>query len=228
MKSRSQPDVDQSARERVLKAAVILFTQRGYAATTVREIVESAGVTKPILYYYFGNKEGIYIKILDDVVQAYHQMLQEVLQYQGTPAQKILEFGRKFYRNFGKHLAEARLFHSIYYGPPQGAPFFNFDVLHERFEQTVKELVRQGMRSGEISELHVEPLTSLIIATINYFNESQLLKSGKPLGEKRLEDTLSWLYRSATASIPRTVSTGRPGRVVRKIEGRKRNAAKGC
>jgi TetR/AcrR family transcriptional regulator len=226
MKRRILPPEDQSARERVLKAAVELFTQRGYAATTVREIVEAAGVTKPILYYYFGNKEGIYLKILEDVMQAYYQMLKDVLQYEGAPTQKILDFGRIFYRNFGKHLAEARLFHSIYYGPPQGAPFFDFEVLHVLFEQTMKALVRQGVRSGEIAESQVDSLTILIMAVINFFNESQLLKTGKPLGEKRLETSLAWLFHSAAVPARKAVAADCPRGMKRKTEGRKTNAAR--
>jgi len=46
--NRAEPE-NGSARQRLLAAATDLFTQRGYAATTVREIVGAAGVTKPVL-----------------------------------------------------------------------------------------------------------------------------------------------------------------------------------
>jgi len=39
---------------------------RRLRATSVREIVEAAGVTKPVLYYYFQSKEGIYLAILEE------------------------------------------------------------------------------------------------------------------------------------------------------------------
>ena len=45
-------------REALMKSALRLFTQRGYSATTVREIVGAAGATKPVLYYYFGAKRA--------------------------------------------------------------------------------------------------------------------------------------------------------------------------
>ena len=44
---------------KLLEAAVRLFATKGYPATSTREIVEAAGVTKPMLYYYFQNKEGL-------------------------------------------------------------------------------------------------------------------------------------------------------------------------
>ena len=52
------------ARQRLLNSAAELFNSKGYAATTVREIVKAAGVTKPVLYYYFRNKEGIFLELM--------------------------------------------------------------------------------------------------------------------------------------------------------------------
>ena len=56
--------IDQTVRQRLLASAAKLFARKGYASTTVREIVEAAGVTKPVLYYYFPNKEGIYLEMM--------------------------------------------------------------------------------------------------------------------------------------------------------------------
>src|ERR1700733_1012410 len=43
----------------IARVAAKLFAERGYDATSVREIVEAAGVAKPTLYYYFRSKEGL-------------------------------------------------------------------------------------------------------------------------------------------------------------------------
>ena len=43
----------------IARVAARLFAERGYDATSVREIVEAAGVTKPTLYYHFGSKQGL-------------------------------------------------------------------------------------------------------------------------------------------------------------------------
>src|SRR5512145_2176521 len=56
--------VDPGARLRLLAGATELFKRKGYAGTTVREIVAAAGVTKPVLYYYFRNKEGIFLDLM--------------------------------------------------------------------------------------------------------------------------------------------------------------------
>lgn len=47
-------------RERILRAAETLFDTQGYANTTIEQIVQQLGVTKPFVYYYFRNKQEIF------------------------------------------------------------------------------------------------------------------------------------------------------------------------
>jgi AcrR family transcriptional regulator len=51
--------------EQTLLAAHGLFAERGYAAVKMDEIAASVGVTKPLLYNYFGNKEQLYITCME-------------------------------------------------------------------------------------------------------------------------------------------------------------------
>ena len=56
---------DIAARKGLLDVALRLFSRKGFADTSVREIVHGAGVTAPTLYYYFNNKEGVYVHLLE-------------------------------------------------------------------------------------------------------------------------------------------------------------------
>ncbi len=51
--------------EQTLSAAHELFAERGYAAVKMDEIAAAIGVTKPLLYNYFGNKERLYIACME-------------------------------------------------------------------------------------------------------------------------------------------------------------------
>jgi AcrR family transcriptional regulator len=51
--------------EQTLLAAHALFAERGYAAVKMDEIAAAVGVTKPLLYNYFGNKERLYITCME-------------------------------------------------------------------------------------------------------------------------------------------------------------------
>jgi AcrR family transcriptional regulator len=48
----------------ILRQAERLFMQRGFAAVSVGDVAEAVGVTKPTLYYYFCDKEGLYAAML--------------------------------------------------------------------------------------------------------------------------------------------------------------------
>jgi AcrR family transcriptional regulator len=56
--------------EQTLEAARILFAERGFTAVTMDEIAAEVGVTKPLLYTYFGNKEGLYLACMEPAAEA--------------------------------------------------------------------------------------------------------------------------------------------------------------
>ena len=55
-------------RQQILECALRLFAKKGYDGVSTQEIVDSAGVTKPTMYHYFGSKEGL----LQDIFKAYY------------------------------------------------------------------------------------------------------------------------------------------------------------
>ncbi len=69
--------------QRLLDAGLKLFANRGYAGTAVQDITEEAKVTKPTLYYYFENKEGLFQALVD---QAMDERLR--LMRQAAPPEK--------------------------------------------------------------------------------------------------------------------------------------------
>lgn len=58
------PMTQTNSRERLLEVAEALFAEQGYLATSVREIVQGAGVQPPALYYHFKNKETLLVELL--------------------------------------------------------------------------------------------------------------------------------------------------------------------
>lgn len=58
----------EDAKERILSASIELFSRKGFDATRVNEIAESAGVNKALIYYYFKSKEDILDTLLESVL----------------------------------------------------------------------------------------------------------------------------------------------------------------
>jgi AcrR family transcriptional regulator len=61
--------------DRIVERAAELFAQKGFAGTSIREIAEAAGVTKPTLYYHFGSKKGLVRHIIVDVMGDFARIL---------------------------------------------------------------------------------------------------------------------------------------------------------
>lgn len=59
----------QERREQLVGVARSLFAERGYEATSVEEVAERAGVSKPVVYQHFGGKEGLYAVVVDREVR---------------------------------------------------------------------------------------------------------------------------------------------------------------
>lgn len=194
-----QPD----ARQRLLHSALRLFTQRGFAATSVREICEQAGVTKPVLYYYFKSKEGLYLALMQEPFADFDRVVTENRCGNLSASNGILDFARHSYRLFVENLDTARLMYAIYYGPPQGAPFFDFEAYHQKMIDTVRDLVTSGIGSGEFVCSQAEHMTWIIIGVITVAMEEQLCQREPRVNAISLVEMLNLLLQGwRTPPVP--------------------------
>lgn len=111
-------------RERILCEAIRLFGRRGYSATSVREVVQAAGVTKPTLYYYFENKEALFVQCLETQLQGLAQLIDATLQSPGTHRERLATFLRVFVDGGLQQQDSVRLMAKAHAGFEPGQPQF--------------------------------------------------------------------------------------------------------
>ena len=75
--------------EQTLAAAHALFAERGYAAVTMDEIAAAVGVTKPLLYNYFGNKERLYIACMERAGDAMIRSIADAIGRTDSPGDAL-------------------------------------------------------------------------------------------------------------------------------------------
>jgi AcrR family transcriptional regulator len=75
--------------QQMLATAHALFAERGYAEVTMDEVAAAVGVTKPLLYNYFGNKERLYLACMKPAGDALMEAIVESVQAAGTPAEAL-------------------------------------------------------------------------------------------------------------------------------------------
>ncbi len=158
---------DSTARNRLLQSAIDLFARKGYSATTVREIVDTAGVTKPVLYYHFGSKEGIYLALMEGARNEFATTLARAVAEGGTARQQVFRVLGGVLDLILANLGLVRIFHAMFYGPPQGAPFFDFEVFHLQLVGTIRTLVERGIAAREFRSGDVEDITMALFGAFD-------------------------------------------------------------
>lgn len=94
-------------RGNILECALDLFYQKGFDAVGIQEICQSAGVTKPTLYHYFGSKYGLLETLLEEQFGDYIQQLEKAAAYRvsvehslNTFATALIDFANKNHRSY--------------------------------------------------------------------------------------------------------------------------------
>src|SRR6202034_2979079 len=76
-------------RHQLFAVALKLFAQRGYRATTMDDIAEAAGVTKPLLSQHFSSKRALYLELVDSIAQDVLVAIGRAVMRAETPRQQV-------------------------------------------------------------------------------------------------------------------------------------------
>jgi TetR/AcrR family transcriptional regulator len=185
---------EDSVRGRLMTAAISLFARKGYSATTVREIVAAAAVTKPVLYYHFGNKEGIFLAMMTEALAEFEATTAAAVSAGGTATERILRVLDGTFALVLEHLDVMRVLDAIYYGPPQGAPYFDFEAIHERFIGVLTDLVRDGMAAGEFGPGDPEDVAWALVGPFEVARGMSLCHPEMEFGRARLARLLRVVF----------------------------------
>ena len=110
-------------RETILSCALRLFSDRGYDAVGVQEIVEAAGIQKPTLYHYFGSKNGLLNAMLEENFTPLFSELEPAAAY-AHDVKTTLEKIANVYFDFARRNPQFyRLQLALWFGAPDSEPF---------------------------------------------------------------------------------------------------------
>lgn len=86
---RGRPSGEFSARGQILNGAVEVFGRKGYAATTVEDILQTAGVSRRTFYKFFGSKDEVFAEIFDRAVATLIAGVSSAVAQQNDPIEKV-------------------------------------------------------------------------------------------------------------------------------------------
>ncbi len=167
------PDVP-PMKDLLLDCALELFSRKGYSETSVSEIVKAAGATQPVLYYYFENKEALFLALVDKSLARYARVLQQAVPARVSAKMQLIELVRQGYLASVQDPVLTRLLFSLGYASPvQLDVIGRVEVVIGRFIATLEDLIRDGVAQGEIPGF---PAGDLALAVFSIFFKS--LESG--------------------------------------------------
>lgn len=150
--------------EQTLEAAHALFAERGYAAVTMDEIAASIGVTKPLLYNYFGNKEQLYIACMERAGDALIQTIADAVRETANPGDALGAGVRAFFSFLDTdRSAWAVLFDETL--PRGGEVFDRVAAYRGQILDLVSAslLAQMPMRRREAAQVEVEALSTALL-----------------------------------------------------------------
>lgn len=160
-------------RENILEAAARLFAAKGFNGVSVREIAEEASVTKPVIYYYFDNKNELHETIIRDAfanmteihefifqsVNTVEAQLRELIQSHFQYCLDNPDIVKVLYDSIGRSITEKGLDH----GRPSS---IKGDITFRKFS----DFIRNGQAEGFIRQT-VDPSKAgmMMLGAMNIF-----------------------------------------------------------
>jgi AcrR family transcriptional regulator len=96
-------------RNQLLDVALEKFAASGFHGTSMEEIADAAGVTKPVLYQHFPSKRKLYLELLDMVGTDLLEMLTRSAEAEKQPFQRVLAGFRVYFRFVGENTSAFQL-----------------------------------------------------------------------------------------------------------------------
>lgn len=177
-------------RDRILEAALDIFSRDGYRGASIEEIARSAGMSKPNLFYYYENKDAIYQALLNYILKNWAEPLERI-NADGDPRSEIISYIRRKVEIAKNHPRESRLFASEIM---RGAEHFK-DVLageHKKLVDEKAKIIRKWMRDGALIKTDPHHLIFSIWAMTQHYadfdTQVRILLGPNKGSEGRFED----------------------------------------
>ncbi|MFB7994526.1 TetR/AcrR family transcriptional regulator [Streptomyces sp. NPDC056002] len=169
----SWAEVTPDAARRLLIAAVQAFAERGYHATTTRDIAGRAGMSPAALYIHYRTKEDLLLRISRIGHEKALEILKDAAAEDGTASERLSEAVRSFVRwHAARHLTARVVQYELDSLGEEHRP--EIVALRRESDATVREIINDGVKAGEFDVPDVPGTTlavlSLCIDVARWFN----------------------------------------------------------
>lgn len=190
------------------RVAARLFADRGFEATSVREIVDAAGVAKPTLYYHFQSKEGLASALLTVPLTNLVAKLGHIVTTVEDPVACLEQVIEARYVTFREDPDRGRFIYSLLFGPPGSDIVSELESFRDSLlswtESAVRRLAEAGLVARDRSDACCTACRGLIIvSTLDFLYRERPL--GGDLARRQVQDLLQGFGTREASPSPATL-----------------------
>jgi TetR/AcrR family transcriptional regulator len=194
-KTQRRTRIQEEKEELILEAALDVFSAHGFRGSTIDQIAEAAGMSKPNLLYYFRTKEAMHRQLIDRVLATWLEPLR-AFDAGGNPESEIRSYIRRKLEMARDYPRESRLFANEIL---QGAPHIEDELkgpLRELVDEKA-EVIRGWARAGKITRCDPYHLIFSIWSTTQHYADFDVqvrsVLGPAQSGDGRFEDAARYL-----------------------------------
>jgi len=171
---------EQASRiEQIRQMTIHLFHERGYPATSIRDIARHLDIKSSSLYYHFHSKQDLLFDVLNRIMDELIRGLEAHVARGQSPQEKLVAAVRFHISFHMEHRAEAFISHSeLRFLSPEN--FRRIVEKRKRYEEIFQEVLREGVEAGvlEIPDVKVVSYAILLMCTgvSSWFSEKGRLR----------------------------------------------------
>jgi AcrR family transcriptional regulator len=195
-------------RDRILSEAANLFAERGYHGTTIDDIADRFGATKPFVYYHFKSKLALLIELCERGTTEALNAAERAISARGTPRERL----DQFVRDFTAVALQNQLYVKIYFHEEINLPKSHSDRINrmrKEIDWKLTKLLEDGVKAGDFS-IDDPAMCCLVIAGMISYAFAWYRRSGR-LQTEEICTQMSKLVLNMVKAVdvaPLTNSTG--------------------
>lgn len=202
----------------ILERAAELFAERGFAGTTVQDIADALGMSRPALYYYVKSKDVILEQLVKNLSINDAKVLEEIRRRRsGDPVEKLREMALSLATNAGSNPHQTQILAQSKHHLPERIAKLNRDA-ERSIVQSLMWALEQGIRRGQVRQLDTRTAALAIVGmclwTAWWIEDAplegladqiaeQAVSSVRAVGGDRDLDDPAELLRAARANLER-------------------------
>lgn len=153
-------------RARVLSAAKSVFSQGGYRAATVADILAEAGIARATFYKYFRNKRQVFVDLIHDFLETIYENTGKFLAKELEESEQLADRAKEaliiFYGFFLENRDIIRVYYREAFGFDPGL-YAIWDDFDRRMISLLSKILAQGVKRGTFREMDTEPVARALL-----------------------------------------------------------------